>query len=321
MEWVASKLQQLAAARILVVGDVMLDRYWKGDAERISPEAPVPIINIIEIEERLGGAANVAGNITSLGGNCTLLGIVGDDEAGIKIQDMSELAGIHTCLVLLPGLETTVKLRITSRNQQLLRADFEKDPGDEFLAALLDAFCALVADHDAVIFSDYGKGTLANISSLIDMALSHNKLVLVDPKGPDYTDYFGASIITPNLHEFEAVVGKVTSDEDLVEKGEKLISQYGLEKLLVTLSDKGMIMIPSDGDAIHIPARSREVFDVSGAGDTVIGVLAMAMATGMSDQHVMEIANSAAGVVVSKPGAATLRIPELSEAILRDYKL
>ena len=316
----AHNIEQLGKARILVIGDVMLDRYWMGGVDRISPEAPVPIVAVSEVVERAGGAGNVARNITSLGGRCTLLGIVGDDEAGAKFNEITTASGVEVDLEIQKGLDTTVKLRVLSRNQQLLRADFETLPDRAALDSLAKRFSKRVSQYDAVIFSDYGKGTLADVTSLITIARQKSMLILVDPKGSDFKKYSGATIITPNLDEFQLVAGDVATEDDLRTKAEQLIENYDLDKLLVTLSDKGMTLFEKGQPQTHIGAKTREVYDVSGAGDTVIAVMAMAMATGLDSEASVKVANSAAGLVISKLGTATTDIRELQQAVLEDYQ-
>lgn len=304
-------LDALATRAVLVVGDVMLDRYWFGTVDRISPEAPVPVVAVENNEERIGGAGNVACNVTALGGRCALLAVTGDDEAGRKVAAIATAAGIAPHLVVDQAGQTTIKLRILARNQQLMRADFESSPGADALATGLDKFTALLDDHHAVVLSDYGKGGLAHIDQLIQRAAEKKIPVLVDPKGNDFARYRGATIVTPNLKEFELVVGAVTSDADMQDKANRLMAQHQLANVLVTLSDRGMVLFPREGDAIHCAARAREVYDVSGAGDSVIAVIAMAMAAGLDERAGLALANSVAGVVVSKLGAATASMAEL----------
>ena len=311
MESVASKLSQLTTSRILVIGDVMLDRYWMGNVDRISPEAPVPIVSVNQTEERLGGAGNVARNITALDGHCTLMGIVGNDTAGRTICDIASQSGVDVCTEIEEGYETVIKLRMLSKNQQLIRADFESIPSQASREKMKTHFQKLIDKHDVIVFSDYGKGALSEIEYLINLAIEQGKAVLVDPKGVDFGRYRNATMITPNLAEFQAVAGEVTDDEDLRAKAMQLIEQYNFDQLLVTLSDKGMTLFKSQGDAIHVEAQSQEVFDVSGAGDTVIAVMAMSMGCGMDNESAIEIANSAAGAVISKLGTATTNQTEL----------
>lgn len=312
-------VKKLAGCRILVVGDVMLDRYWVGDVKRISPEAPVPVITVQETTERIGGAGNVARNITALDGVCTLLGIVGQDQAGQSCEKIAKDGKINSVLEYDSTIKTTIKLRVLSKNQQLLRLDFENSPSSTALEAMLAQYRSLLANHDVVILSDYGKGSLAQIETLIALAKKNNKPVFIDPKSSDYSAYHGATMVTPNLHEFESVAGLVQSEEDLERKANSLIKRYEFAQLLVTLSDRGMKLFDSKADAIHVPARSREVYDVSGAGDTVIAVMAMALSVGLPHSVGMALANSAAGVVIAKLGTATVDRYELNSAFKKNY--
>ncbi len=321
MQSVESNLKKLATARVLVAGDVMLDQYWMGSVDRISPEAPVPIVTVNESEVRLGGAGNVARNIVSLDGSSTLIGIIGQDDAGRSVIELTGQAGIHAMLQSDPDCKTTVKLRVVSRNQQLLRADFESRPGQRVLAGMLADFRDQIERHDAVVLSDYGKGSLVDVEEMIAIARQQNKPVLIDPKGDDYSRYRGATLITPNLAEFESVTGKVESTDDLAGKAVDVIRDYDLEALLVTLSDKGMALFERNQSPLHIPARSREVYDVSGAGDTVIGVMAMVFAANLDKSSGLEIANSAAGIVISKFGTTTVTRAELLSETRKGYPL
>ncbi len=318
MESVDHQLDKIADTKVLVVGDVMLDQYWMGDVKRISPEAPVPVIAVRETQERVGGAGNVARNITGLDGFCTLISVVGKDDPGQSIQRIASAEGINTVLVSDRKTTTTVKLRVLSRNQQLLRADFENTPGDDVCAKVYSQYKNLVEMHDVVVLSDYDKGCLGQIESLIVLARQCGKPVLVDPKGTDYSRYRGATMVTPNLSEFEAAAGEMTTDRDLTRKAHRLIEENGIEQLLVTLSDKGMKLFETGHKPLKISARSREVYDVSGAGDTVIAVMAMAVSAGLSRGDAMEFANSAAGIVVSKLGTATATREELRAALLEE---
>ncbi len=293
----------------------MLDRYWFGGVERISPEAPVPVVLVDEVENRLGGAGNVALNITSLGGKCTLIGVVGDDKAGEDVIDIAASAGVTPNIFKDQSMPTCIKQRIISRNQQLLRADFESRPDETMYPELERKYAELVAEHDAIVLSDYGKGTLGKVESLISIATDQNIPVLVDPKGSDFSRYRGASLITPNLKEFEQVSGEVESDDDLALKAETVIRDNNLDALLVTLSEKGMKLFQANKNTIHRPARSQEVFDVSGAGDTVIATMALCMASKLDMSESLMVANNAAGVVVSKIGTATVDTSELLNAI------
>ncbi|MGZ5193818.1 MAG: D-glycero-beta-D-manno-heptose-7-phosphate kinase [Ramlibacter sp.] len=302
--------EKLAKARVLVVGDPMLDRYWYGAVDRISPEAPVPVVKVTREEERIGAAANVAYNIATLGARASFLGVVGEDEPGRRLETLLRETGIATHLKRDPGLRTTVKLRVIGRHQQLLRMDFENEPDHEALASQTEAFDQLVPQHDAVLFSDYGKGGLAHITSMIRAAKAARKAVLVDPKGSDYERYAGATVITPNRLELQQVVGAWRNDDELREKAQKLRESLGLGALLVTLGEDGMTLFDAQGQA-HVSAQAREVFDVTGAGDTVIATLAALMAAGMSAREAMPHANKAGGIVVGKFGTATVSYGEL----------
>ncbi len=301
---------QLAKARVLVVGDPMLDRYWHGPVERISPEAPVPVVKVNKEEERMGGAANVAYNVVSLGAQASFLGVVGDDEPGHRMEALLETSGIEAHLKRDPGLMTTVKLRVIGRHQQLLRLDFENEPDHEALALQNETFTQIVPDHQAVLFSDYGKGGLAHIPVMIRAARGLGKPVLIDPKGSDYTRYAGASVITPNRAEMQQVVGAWTDAASLARKAHNLREQLQLDAVLVTLSEEGMTLFDAHGQ-LHVDANAREVFDVTGAGDTVIATLAALVAAGLSLREAMPLANKAGGIVVGKFGTATVSYEEL----------
>jgi rfaE bifunctional protein kinase chain/domain len=300
----------VANARVLVAGDVMLDRYWFGDVDRISPEAPVPVARIRRTEERAGGAANVARNIAALGGHAHLLAVVGDDEAGRTLEKLLLEDGVHTYLHRDATLDTTVKLRVLARQQQLLRIDFENEPSHEILAAKLDEFKALLAEIDVVILSDYGKGGLRHVQMMIDMARAAGKIVLVDPKGDEYDRYRGATLLTPNRSEFRQVAGKWANDAELAEKAESLRASLHLDALLVTRSEEGMTLFRPEG-VVHKPTHAHEVFDVSGAGDTVIATLGLMLAAGLEMPEAMDWSNRAAGVVVAKLGPAVVHPDEL----------
>lgn len=304
--------------QILVVGDVMLDRYWFGDVDRISPEAPVAIVNVTTSEERAGGAANVAINVASLGAQCRLLSVVGDDEAGRSLQSLLDNTSIKVMMRTDPDATTTVKLRLLSQNQQLLRADFERRPSHEILSLCLRDFSSFLGGTHAVVISDYAKGGLLHIKEMISLARAAQVPIIVDPKGPDFAQYKGATVITPNLREFQSVVGEVEDDNALVSKGERLARDLELDALLVTRSNKGMTLIRSDGSFLHSSARTREVYDVSGAGDTVIGAFAVSHAAGLDDEKKLAIANAAAGVVIGKLGTASVSEVELLSAINND---
>jgi rfaE bifunctional protein kinase chain/domain len=302
--------QDLARARVLVVGDAMLDRYWHGAVERISPEAPVPVVKVSREEERIGGAANVAYNISTLGAQASFLGVVGDDEPGHKLEKLLKDTGIRAHLKRDPGLRTTVKLRVIGRQQQLLRVDFENEPDHEVLALQTEAFSALLAQQDAILFSDYGKGGLTHIPAMIEAARGAGKPVLVDPKGSDYTRYRGASVITPNRAELQDVVGRWNSEDDLRTRAQNLRTSLGLQALLLTRSEEGMTLYDGQGE-LTVTAHAREVFDVTGAGDTVIATLAAMVAAGMNLRAALPIANRAGGIVVGKFGTATVSYEEL----------
>ncbi len=297
-------------ARLLIVGDVMLDRYWFGDVERISPEAPVPVVKIARTEERPGGAANVARNAVALGSNATLLSVIGDDEPGAALEALLAAEHVRTSFHREASLATTVKLRVIGRQQQLLRIDFETAPSHEVLATKLADFDRLLQDADLVILSDYGKGGLAHIATMIERARGAGKPVLVDPKGEDYARYRGATLITPNRSEFREVVGRWKDDAEMAAKAEGLRRELALEAVLVTRAEEGMSLYSASGP-LTIPARSREVFDVSGAGDTVIATLGVMMAAGASLPDAVRVANEAAGIVVGKFGTAVVQPSEL----------
>ena len=304
------KIPHLARARVLVVGDVMLDRYWFGEVSRISPEAPVPIVKIQRTEERPGGAANVARNAASVGAQTVLLSVVGDDDAGRRIAQLAHEASINAHLHQDPAISTTVKLRVVGRQQQLLRIDFETAPSREVLADKLADYEKLLDGCDAVILSDYGKGGLTHISKMIEMGRASGKPVLVDPKGSDYSRYAGATILTPNRSELQEVVGKWDSEADLEERAQNLRRKLGLQALLLTRSEDGMSLF-REGSVLHESARAREVFDVSGAGDTVIAVVGAMLAVHATMEDAMRLANLAAGIVVGKLGTATVNMEEL----------
>jgi D-glycero-beta-D-manno-heptose-7-phosphate kinase len=296
--------------RVLVVGDVMLDRYWFGAVERISPEAPVPILHVQREQDRLGGAANVALNVKTLGGQVTLLSMIGQDEPAQRLTKLLHEQGVATILGQDPSLQTIVKLRVIGRNQQLLRIDFEQEPDHEVLAQMLADFERELARHDVVLFSDYGKGGLAHIPRMIELARAAGKPVLVDPKGSDYARYAGASVITPNRSELMQVVGSWQSESDLERKAQQLRQQLGLQALLLTRSEEGMSLYEAD-QVSHVKAQVREVADVTGAGDTVIATLALMLACGLPLPQAMEIANRAGGLVVAKFGTSTVSYEEL----------
>jgi len=302
--------EQLSNARVLVVGDVMLDRYWYGAVDRISPEAPVPVVRIGREEERNGGAANVAYNVVTLGAQASLLTVVGDDEASHKLEALVAQTGIQPHFGRDAQLKTTVKLRVIGRQQQLLRMDFENTPPKEVLASQTAAFIDLLPSHQAVLFSDYGKGGLAHVADMIAKANALGKPILIDPKGSDYSRYQGADVITPNRAELQQVIGAWQDENDLQNKVQKLRESLKLRAILLTRSEEGMTLFDADGLS-HVSAQAREVFDVTGAGDTVIATMAALVAAGFSLREALPFANRAGGVVVGKFGTATVSYEEL----------
>ena len=302
--------ERLRQARVLVVGDVMLDRYWYGAVDRISPEAPVPVVRVTREEERIGAAANVAYNVVTLGAQSSLLTVVGDDEASHKLEALVAQTGIQAHFGRDTQLKTTVKLRVIGRQQQLLRMDFENTPKTEILASQTAAFLDLLPQHDAVLFSDYGKGGLAHVSDMIARAQAAGKPILIDPKGTDYSRYQGATVITPNRAELQQVIGAWQDEADLQAKAQALRERLGLQAILVTRSEEGMTLFDADGQ-VSVSAQAREVFDVTGAGDTVIATLAAMVAAGLSLRDALPLANRAGGLVVGKFGTATVSYEEL----------
>ena len=302
--------ERLASARVLVVGDVMLDRYWFGDVNRISPEAPVPVVHVQRQEDRLGGAANVARNAAALGARTGLLCVVGHDEPGERIVELLNDSGVVPHLERDPDLPTTIKLRVLSRQQQLLRMDFENMPAHEALLAGLARFDTLLASHDVVLLSDYAKGGLTHVTQMIAKARAAGKAVLVDPKGDDWERYRGATVITPNRAELREVVGRWKSEDDLIARVTELRTSLDIEALLLTRSEEGMTLFTADGE-LNAPAVAREVYDVSGAGDTVIATLAAMLGARVPLVDAVALANRAAGIVVGKLGTATVDYDEL----------
>lgn len=302
---------RVAQCRVLVVGDVMLDRYWHGEVARISPEAPVPVVHVQREEMRLGGAANVALNIKTLGAGVTLLSMVGRDDAARNLRHLLDQQGIRCELGEDPGMETIVKLRVIGRSQQMLRIDFEKEPDHEILSNMLGRFAELLAEHDVVLFSDYGKGGLAHIPKMIRLAQAALKPVLIDPKGSDWSRYSGATVITPNRSELLQVMGAWQDEDHLQQKVNALLQTMHFQALLLTRSEEGMTLF--EAAQIHsVPAQTREVADVTGAGDTVIATLAVMVACGLGLQRAMVWANRAGGLVVAKFGTASLTYDELA---------
>lgn len=300
--------------RILVAGDVMLDRYWFGEVNRISPEAPVPIVRVERREERLGGAANVARNAVALGIETSLLGVIGEDEAGRNVEALLSEVGIRSYLNHDPSISTIIKLRVIGRQQQLIRIDFEEKPTEQTLQDKLSRFNSLIADHDVIVLSDYAKGSLVNIATMIAHAKQLDKYVLVDPKGSDYSIYRGANLLTPNKSELRQVVGNWKDEDELIKKAQNLRQELDIAALLLTRSEEGMTLFTND-EILHVPAMAREVFDVSGAGDTVIATVAAMLAEGKNLHDAVLIANQAGGIVVGKLGTATVTREELFQKI------
>jgi D-beta-D-heptose 7-phosphate kinase/D-beta-D-heptose 1-phosphate adenosyltransferase len=312
-----TKLPKFSDAKVLVIGDVMLDRFWHGAATRISPEAPVPVVKVAGVDDRPGGAGNVAINLAALGVETTLSGLVGDDEHAKQLRSAVEAKGVRWSVMPCPA-DTIVKLRVLSRNQQLIRMDFEAPLDDYADESFLQYASNLIAEHDVVLLSDYAKGTLTNIEALISACRALNTPVLVDPKGADFSRYAGATLITPNLSEFEAVVGACHQDDTVISaRARDLCEQYGFEAVLVTRSERGMTLQSRDGEPLHLPALAREVFDVTGAGDTVISAMAAGLASQDSLENSTRLANVAAGLVVGKVGTATVTREELQGALLQ----
>lgn len=308
--------ERISGIRIFVVGDVMLDEYWFGEVRRISPEAPVPIVHVSRSDERPGGAANVARNIVSLGAQATLLAVVGPDATADRLRSALDEVGVRHHLSVDPNIRTTLKLRVVGQNQQMLRVDFEEPPSHETLQAKQTEYERLLADADVVVFSDYGKGALARVSELIAIARKMGKPILVDPKGRDYVRYTGATMITPNRAELADAVGSWSTVEELDRKAEKLREELGLEALVVTMSEQGMKLY-SPNDVFHQPAHAQEVFDVSGAGDTVIAALAIMHGSGMSWERAVTFANAAGGVAVRKLGTSVVYLDEVEQVLQR----
>jgi rfaE bifunctional protein kinase chain/domain len=307
-------LPDFSRARVLVAGDVMLDRYWFGDVDRISPEAPVPVVLVRRTEERPGGAANVARNVTALDGAATLLAVVGEDEAGASLERLVRAERVQASLHRDAEFTTTVKLRVIGHQQQLLRIDFERAPSRAALSAKRDDFERLVREADAVVLSDYGKGGLLHVQEMIAAARRQKKPVLVDPKGSEYERYRGATVLTPNRAEFREVAGRWSDEGDFARRAQELRARLDLEALVVTRSEEGMSLFTA-AESWHEPTKAREVYDVSGAGDTVIGVLALMVAAGADLHAAMRVANHAAGIVVGKLGTAVATRAELAASL------
>lgn len=309
--------QDLQNANVLVVGDVMLDRYWFGEVSRISPEAPVPVAKIDKTDHRAGGAANVARNIAALGGKAALLAVVGEDEAADILEKLMEKSDVQSHLHRSSAIATTLKMRVLARNQQLIRLDFENTPDPDSLNRVYQQYLALMPQYDVVILSDYGKGVLTHIAAMIQAARAAGKPVLIDPKGSDYRKYCGASLLTPNRNELKEIIGTWHSEDELAQKAHALRRQLDLDALLLTRSEEGMSLYREE-QTDHQPTRAQEVFDVSGAGDTVIAAMGLSLAAGCTLPEAMHIANAAAGVVVAKLGTAVCSLDELHAALSRE---
>lgn len=307
--------KQFSSIRALVVGDVMLDRYWFGSVDRVSPEAPVPILSVTETQMRAGGAANVAHNLRALGVQTHSLSVIGDDQAGRDISGLIESYGAQLSTVKDPTIKTIEKLRMMAQNHQLLRADFDHSPSDAALDAYFMEYEKALEETDVIIFSDYGKGSLRDCAKMIKLARSMGKKVIVDPKGKDYSRYSGASLITPNTREFEAVVGICENEDQFTKRACALRKQLQIDALLVTRSEQGMSLFDEAGQRVDSPAQALEVYDVSGAGDTVIALMAVCQALDMEAEQSLHLANTVAGIVVGKVGTAVAGIEEVIEKL------
>lgn len=308
-------LSNLSNAKVLVVGDVMLDKYWHGDTARISPEAPVPIVNVQNSEDRLGGAANVAMNICSLGASATLIGITGNDEYAIKLSSLLDETKINSNIIRNKNYKTSAKLRVVSRNQQLLRLDYENTDYEIDTSELVDACKKLMPSHDVVVISDYGKGAANQVEKIIKIARSENKIVIVDPKGNDFEKYKNASVITPNFDEFIQISGPCDNEDELEKKAIKMCLDFSLGALLVTRSEKGMSLFIKGEPTRHFPTQAKEVYDVTGAGDTVVALLAAAMSAKYEFVDAVKIANLGAGISVSKLGTVAVTVNDLDSSL------
>ncbi len=312
------EIPDFAPARVLVVGDAMLDRYWFGAVDRISPEAPVPVMAVDATEDRAGGAANVAVNVAALGARCTLIAAVGDDDSGRSLATLLAERGVDQRLIADATMPTTLKLRMLAQNQQLMRADFERKASESTLDTMTSKAIEELAHVDVLILSDYGKGGLGHSLDFIEAAKARSVPVIVDPKGDDFSRYRGATMITPNLKEFEAVAGRSDSEADMLERAQRLLDELDLESLMVTRSAAGISLFTRDGKVHASPSRAREVFDVSGAGDTVIATVAAMHALGITGERALSLANVAAGVVVSRIGTAAVTIEDIQNALSRE---
>ena len=308
-------LSNFNQVKVLVVGDVMLDQYWFGDSSRISPEAPVPVVKIQTTDNRLGGAANVAINVSDLGAQATLIGLVGNDDNSEKFLDLLANTAIKSGIIRKAGFETLTKLRVVSRNQQLVRLDFENDHYTADNTDVMSACEKFIKNHDVVVISDYAKGAVRHVEKIIRLARNENKIVIVDPKGNEYGKYKNATVITPNYSEFEQVAGSCSNKSELHDHAIKMCEELNLDALLITRSEKGMSLFSRDWQPKHFPAQSQEVYDVTGAGDTVVALLGAAMASNNSLVDAVKIANLGAGIVVSKLGTATVTVDELDTAL------
>ncbi|MDT0593591.1 bifunctional D-glycero-beta-D-manno-heptose-7-phosphate kinase/D-glycero-beta-D-manno-heptose 1-phosphate adenylyltransferase HldE [Glaciecola petra] len=311
----SKSLPDFSQARLLIVGDLMLDRYYQGGTSRISPEAPVPVVKVEDCEDRPGGAANVAVNAAMLGAKVTLMGFVGNDDGAQVLTDLLEARSVKSDFLKIDGYNTITKLRVMSRNQQLLRLDFEKSFADVGKALLQERFEKHIEDADVVVLSDYAKGGLSEIQELLTLANKYGKPVIVDPKGDDFTKYSGATLITPNVNEFEQVQGHADNEAQLHANAITVCEINNVEHVLLTRSEKGMSLFSRNGKAHHLPALAREVFDVTGAGDTVVSTLACALALNTPIDYACQLANSAAGVVVAKLGTSSVTATELALAL------
>ena len=310
------EMPQFQHARLLVIGDVMLDRYWHGQASRVSPEAPVPVVKVGNREDRPGGAGNVALNMAALGSAVRLVGIVGNDETGLELLSRLNAAGVYCDFLQSADKPTITKLRVIGQHQQLIRLDFEQEFEAADINGLQGKVESLIGDSQVMVLSDYGKGALQETANLIELGRSKDIPIIVDPKGTNFEKYRGATLLTPNLSEFEAVAGYSNNEEEFVNKGLRLVKDLNLEAILITRGEHGMTLIRPDSPELHLPARAQEVFDVTGAGDTVISVLAAAVAAGNGLADSTALANLAAGLVVGKLGTAAISGPELRRAVL-----
>lgn len=315
------QLPDFSQARILIVGDLMLDRYWSGPTGRISPEAPVPVVKIDGIEDRPGGAANVAMNAAALGAKVTLLGLTGQDESADLLQEKLSALGVACDFVRVPEYDTITKLRVMSRNQQLIRLDFEKSFEQVDKETLHERYSQYLEQTDLIVLSDYAKGSLSNAGDLIAQARAADLPVVVDPKGDDFSKYSGATLLTPNMSEFEAIVGQCDDEDTIVRRAEKLAQQHAFSGLLVTRSEKGMTLLEAGKQELHFPAKAKEVYDVTGAGDTVISTLAVAIAASCPLPKAAALANEAASIVVGKLGTSTVSVGELTEAVTNETQV